>query len=674
MSTLQTKLPSSFTKADNKLNKLLSAQEKLVRQTPFYQLSPKKKRKFCANNKMIGTLSYQCYQKLKKIPLNATRAAGYLYLSFEVCNTKALEEFRQISLSNKNTPPPPVDDSKETLFYLGLSYLLDIGINTKGTLIALDLIKKSAAQDCTKAQYLMGLIYEAGLGLVQDYQKAHDYYSLAAYKGHSGAQTNLGYLYQCGHGVPQDSKKALDLYKKASDKGNGFASYNLGILYFDGIGVSNDHKKAFTHIKIAAKQGIANAQTLLAKMYKSGLGTKQHHKKSFKYYLLAANQGKACAQDNLGILYFKKKNYVKAFNWFQLAAKSGDVNANNNLGLLYLSGRGVSRDYKKAFNHFQFSAIKGHVSAQYNLGRLHYKGLGTVKNNKLAARWLRLASIEQHEYALNELKKSTGIHCKFHWYIHNNELAKLVRLINENPILLDELSFFEFRQITNDDKALMRIRGIIERLEKKPNHAIDLNLTYIKLVSKLTNLYGSQSSIVSTPYDENIQYCYNRIQWSKLNQAHAEHMLNIIIKNHSRKIISTNHASRYLTKCIWCLNTLDLKRVNFKQLEKMTMILIKAIYGETPGLKISAPTMKKLLLLASIYENNKKPAMSTINELLGEDFLQTLEDRKGPGFFETNKPKHEGVEHFESPKHNKCSISDNLGADPCSSQSANFTF
>ena len=45
------------------------------------------------------------------------------------------------------------------------------------------------------------------------------------------AQNELGVLYQAGHGVKQDYEEAELWYRKAADAGFALAQYNLGRLY-----------------------------------------------------------------------------------------------------------------------------------------------------------------------------------------------------------------------------------------------------------------------------------------------------------------------------------------------------------------------------------------------------------------------------------------------------------
>jgi TPR repeat protein len=53
---------------------------------------------------------------------------------------------------------------------------------------AVEWYRKSAEQGFAEAQYKLGLIYEEGLGVTQDYVEAHKWFNLAAARGRAGAK------------------------------------------------------------------------------------------------------------------------------------------------------------------------------------------------------------------------------------------------------------------------------------------------------------------------------------------------------------------------------------------------------------------------------------------------------------------------------------------------------
>ena len=87
------------------------------------------------------------------------------------------------------------------------------------------------------AQYNLGLMYNHGQGVPQDYAAAMSWYRKAAEQGLAPAQYNLGYMYDHGQGVPLDYALAVSWYRKAAEQGDGSAQNNLGVMYQIGQGV-----------------------------------------------------------------------------------------------------------------------------------------------------------------------------------------------------------------------------------------------------------------------------------------------------------------------------------------------------------------------------------------------------------------------------------------------------
>ena len=67
-----------------------------------------------------------------------------------------------------------------------------------------------------KAQYHIALCYDEGKGIVQDYQKAVEWYSKAAEQDYHKAQSRLAMCYYKGNGVEQNYQKAIEWFEKGS--------------------------------------------------------------------------------------------------------------------------------------------------------------------------------------------------------------------------------------------------------------------------------------------------------------------------------------------------------------------------------------------------------------------------------------------------------------------------
>ena len=105
------------------------------------------------------------------------------------------------------------------------------------------------------AQYNLGIMYNNGEGVLQDYKEAVKWYRLAAEQGYAKSQYNLGNMYRGGEGVPQDYKEAMKWYRLAAEQGTARAQINLAVMYRRGDGVLQDNTMAHMWYNIASANG-----------------------------------------------------------------------------------------------------------------------------------------------------------------------------------------------------------------------------------------------------------------------------------------------------------------------------------------------------------------------------------------------------------------------------------
>jgi uncharacterized protein len=103
-----------------------------------------------------------------------------------------------------------------------------------------------------RAEFMMGTIYEQGLGVPQDLEAAARWYRRAADGGNPSAQYNLGIFYQFGKGVPKDPTEAARWLLKAAEQGHGRAQNNLSTFYFTGVGVKRDPVEAWKWLTLSS--------------------------------------------------------------------------------------------------------------------------------------------------------------------------------------------------------------------------------------------------------------------------------------------------------------------------------------------------------------------------------------------------------------------------------------
>ena len=105
----------------------------------------------------------------------------------------------------------------------------------------------------------MGLMYDKGEGVTQDYKEAGKWYRLAAEERVATAQFQLGLMYERGQGVTQDYKEAEKWFRLSAEQEIAQAQFNMGGIYYIGQGVPRDQVLAYIWMNIASSNGNKNA-------------------------------------------------------------------------------------------------------------------------------------------------------------------------------------------------------------------------------------------------------------------------------------------------------------------------------------------------------------------------------------------------------------------------------
>lgn len=187
----------------------------------------------------------------------------------------------------------------------------------------------------------LGLIYEYGELVPQDYDKALELYFFAIDNGRKDVYYNAGeiYRYRALH------EKAIEYYNIALENGNIQAALPLGWYYEDGIGVEKDDKKAFELYKLAYEDGNPDSTFSLGRMYYLGRGTEENDAEAYKLLLEASQNGYKAANCFLGSMYgygvegVVEKNLEKALEYLSNVSKTYEVNSWYTKGCLYANAR-----------------------------------------------------------------------------------------------------------------------------------------------------------------------------------------------------------------------------------------------------------------------------------------------------------------------------------------------
>ncbi len=204
-------------------------------------------------------------------------------------------------------------NEKNALSSYYMAYVLENGIGTDVNISeAISLYEEVASEKDldiyddylpNAANVRLGLIYMHGNGIESDYEKAKDYFEMAADQNYPEGLYYVGQLYENGIGVDEDYEKAMEYYEKAADLEYAPAQNQIGYMYYNGFGVEQNIDQAVYYQKLAAMQGYAVAQINLGYLYENGIGVEQNYDTAIAYYQMAANQNYQGAQEALLRVY-----------------------------------------------------------------------------------------------------------------------------------------------------------------------------------------------------------------------------------------------------------------------------------------------------------------------------------------------------------------------------------
>lgn len=199
------------------------------------------------------------------------------------------------------------------------------------------------------------------------------------------AAFNLGILYEDGLGVARDMERALGYYRRGAMLGSPKAMFRVGVMHWLGApGVAIERDEGRRYLSMAAAAGDSEAQRYLAA---EGTGADANDP------LLRADRALASGRAEEAVAILKA------------GAESGHVRAQTRLAWSYEAGRGVARDLALAAKWFSMAAQGGDGEAMYALAVMHGTGAGQVKDPVRAEQWLQRSAAAGYPAALADLKR-----------------------------------------------------------------------------------------------------------------------------------------------------------------------------------------------------------------------------------------------------------------------------
>ena len=135
-------------------------------------------------------------------------------------------------------------------------------------------LKPLAEKGHANAQYLLGLSYDKGQGVLQDYKEAVKWLLKSAEQKNLKAQRLIRASYHKWH-------------KQVAEQGDLYAERFLGDSYYLGLGVTQDYAEAAKWYKKAAEQGDSVSQVILGAMYEKGKGISKDFVEAYKWFSIS---------------------------------------------------------------------------------------------------------------------------------------------------------------------------------------------------------------------------------------------------------------------------------------------------------------------------------------------------------------------------------------------------
>lgn len=331
--------------------------------------------------------------------------------------------------------------------------------------------------------FFLALMYLRGEGVPKDEARALKLLRSSADEGYSAAQYLLGQHYLYGLGVPRDKEKAVSYLMAASADNDYRAITLLKILNHGSLGKSRDGEKVVADVKRQARNKVPAAQYTLAFMYLIGDGVPKDEAEEVRWYRAAAPRN-ARAAFMLSLMYQSGEgvphNPVEAFRLMRIAAEQGDSRARYFLGTFYYQGVGTGVDHKSAGVWFRKSAENGFADAQLAYGLLLLSGDGVEMDKAQAIEWLGKASKQGNGRAREVLR----------------ELLAYRGLSGTSPFTDTMMSAYSMEQQQAENQLRLEGKGVI----------LDQGSFGLKFsLPTLYDAYTPQSQLTPRPFRENLQ-------------------------------------------------------------------------------------------------------------------------------------------------------------------------
>jgi len=224
----------------------------------------------------------------------------------------------------------------------------------------------AAEEGHIEAQYILGGMYEIGIGVARNNRQCAQWWQKAADQGHVDSQKALGSMYFSGRGVPLSYEKAMELYLMAAQRGHPHAQKYVALGYRRGLGLPVDPKQAAYWQEKASEQTGPEATVAFIEAFEQRETEVHSDKEVFDEFLRQADKGTTRAYFYVGAAYTAgvgvPQDYTEAEKWYRKAADLELHAGLEALGLFYQLGQGVTQDRIEAQTWY---LIAGAISPKF---------------------------------------------------------------------------------------------------------------------------------------------------------------------------------------------------------------------------------------------------------------------------------------------------------------------
>lgn len=284
---------------------------------------------------------------------------------------KAVELYERLLLFQRNT---------FAMYQLGYLYAYsEEQLGTENRYKSIEYFEAAVELGDPESAVQLGLIYENGVLVDADFDKAMKLYQFALENGASKVISAMGSVYMKW----KKWDKAAECFQEALDEDDLTAANPMGVLYENGWGVEQNEKKAYELYNLAYKDGDPEAPYLLGRLYYLGRGIEENETKAFSLFKKSIENDDKRANLYLGELYRRgipdciEKDLDLALEYLSKVESTQESTAEHIKGLIYLE-----QNNDKAIECFKKAANEGNENAEKMLELFNGKEIEEIENEK----------------------------------------------------------------------------------------------------------------------------------------------------------------------------------------------------------------------------------------------------------------------------------------------------